>query len=54
MTRLKKYYPNHAVIASLMVDTRQEWETIIKEVQDAGADGIMIHSRQEDGKEILE
>jgi dihydropyrimidine dehydrogenase (NAD+) subunit PreA len=43
MQEVKKYYPNHAVIASLMVDTRQEWETIIKEVQDAGADGIELN-----------
>lgn len=40
---VKKYYPNHAVIASLMVDTRKEWEAIIKEVEDAGADGIELN-----------
>ncbi len=40
---VKKYYPNHAVIASLMVDSREEWEAIIKEVQDAGADGIELN-----------
>lgn len=40
---VKKYYPNHAVIASLMVDTRDQWESIIKEVEDAGADGIELN-----------
>ena len=40
---VKKYYPDHAVIASLMVDTRKEWEDIIKMVEDAGADGIELN-----------
>jgi dihydropyrimidine dehydrogenase (NAD+) subunit PreA len=40
---VKKYYPNHAVIVSLMVDSRKEWEAIIKEVQDAGADAIELN-----------
>jgi dihydropyrimidine dehydrogenase (NAD+) subunit PreA len=43
MTEVKKHFPNHAVIASLMVDTRQEWEDIIKQVEDAGADGIELN-----------
>ena len=34
---VKKYFPDHAVIASLMVDSRKEWETIIKEVAEAEA-----------------
>ena len=29
---VKKYFPNHAVIASLMVESRAEWEQIIKDV----------------------
>jgi dihydropyrimidine dehydrogenase (NAD+) subunit PreA len=43
MTEVKKHFPNHAVIASLMVDTRKEWEDIIKQVEDAGADGIELN-----------
>jgi len=40
---VKKYFPNHAVIASLMVDTRTEWEQIIKDVENAGVDGIELN-----------
>lgn len=40
---VKKYFPNHAVIASLMVETRKEWEQIIKDVENAGADGIELN-----------
>ena len=40
---VKKYFPNHAVIASLMVETRAEWEQIIKDVENAGADGIELN-----------
>ena len=40
---VKKYFPDHAVIASLMVDTREEWHQIVREVQNAGADGIELN-----------
>lgn len=40
---VKKYFPGHAVIASLMVETRKEWEQIIRDVQNAGADGIELN-----------
>ncbi|MCO4769725.1 MAG: NAD-dependent dihydropyrimidine dehydrogenase subunit PreA [Deltaproteobacteria bacterium] len=40
---VKKHYPNHAVIASLMVETRQEWKDIIKRSIDAGADGLELN-----------
>jgi dihydropyrimidine dehydrogenase (NAD+) subunit PreA len=40
---VKKYFPNHAIIASLMVETRAEWEQIIKDVENAGADGIELN-----------
>ncbi len=40
---VKKYFPHHAVIASLMVETRKEWEQIIKDVENAGADGIELN-----------
>ena len=36
---VKKYFPDHAVIASLMVETREEWNQIIKDAENAGADG---------------
>lgn len=43
MEEVKKYFPDHAVIASLMVDTREEWIQIINDVQNAGADGIELN-----------
>ena len=40
---VKKRYPKHAVIASLMVETREEWKDIIKRSIDAGADGLELN-----------
>ena len=40
---VKKYFPEHAVIASLMVDTREQWHQIVKDVENAGADGIELN-----------
>lgn len=40
---VKKYFPDHAVIASLMVETKEEWIQIIKDVENAGADGIELN-----------
>jgi dihydropyrimidine dehydrogenase (NAD+) subunit PreA len=40
---VKKYFPNHAVIASLMVQTRAEWHQIVIDSQNAGADGIELN-----------
>ena len=37
---VKKRYPKHAVIASLMVETREEWKEMIQRSIDAGADGL--------------
>src|SRR3979409_2137837 len=40
ITEVKKRYPRHAVIASLMVESNREaWHTVVKQVEDAGADG---------------
>ena len=43
ISEVKKYFPNHAVIASLMVETKAEWHQIVKDVQNAGADGIELN-----------
>ncbi len=43
MEEVKKYFPDHAVIASLMVETKEEWIQIIKDVENAGADGIELN-----------
>ena len=40
---VKKYFPDNAIIASLMVETKAEWDQIIKDVQNAGADGIELN-----------
>jgi dihydropyrimidine dehydrogenase (NAD+) subunit PreA len=39
----KKRYPKHAVVVSLMVETREEWQEIIKRSIDAGADGLELN-----------
>ncbi len=39
----KRRYPNHAVIVSLMVETREEWKDIIKRSVDTGADGLELN-----------
>jgi dihydropyrimidine dehydrogenase (NAD+) subunit PreA len=44
ITEVKKRYPNHAVIASLMVESKREaWHEIVKRTEDAGADGIELN-----------
>ena len=43
ISEVKKYFPDNAVIASLMVETRKEWEQIVKDVENAGADGIELN-----------
>ncbi len=41
---VKKRFPKHAVIASLMVDSRREtWHDIVKRTEDAGADGLELN-----------
>ena len=40
---VKKRYPKHAVVVSLMVETREEWKDIIKRSIDAGADGLELN-----------
>src|SRR4051812_24127525 len=39
----KKKYPKHALIVSLMVETKEEWKEIIDKSQDAGADGLELN-----------
>lgn len=40
---VKKRFPKHAVVVSLMVETEQEWQDIIKRSIDAGADGLELN-----------
>ncbi len=40
----KKRYPDHTVIVSLMVESKQEaWHEIVKQAQDTGADGLELN-----------
>jgi dihydropyrimidine dehydrogenase (NAD+) subunit PreA len=39
----KKRYPKHTIIASLMVETKEEWKEIIRRAEEAGADGLELN-----------
>lgn len=40
----KRRFPNHAIIASLMVEPKQEkWHEIVKRVEDVGVDGLELN-----------
>ena len=43
IAEVKKRWPHHAVIASLMVDTRERWHEFVKRSADCGADGIELN-----------
>ncbi|HMO80819.1 MAG TPA: NAD-dependent dihydropyrimidine dehydrogenase subunit PreA [Pyrinomonadaceae bacterium] len=44
MAECKRKYPNHAVIASLMVESKREaWHEIVKRTQDTGCDGFELN-----------
>ena len=44
MAEVKKRYPKHAVIASLMVESKREaWHEIVQQAEDAGADGLELN-----------
>ncbi len=43
IAEVKKRYPKHAIIASLMVETKEEWKDLIKRSIDAGADGLELN-----------
>jgi dihydropyrimidine dehydrogenase (NAD+) subunit PreA len=44
IAEVKKRYPKHAVIASLMVESKREaWRDIVKRSEDAGVDGLELN-----------
>ncbi len=43
IAEVKRRYPKHALIVSLMVETRDEWQDLIKRAIDAGADGLELN-----------
>ncbi len=40
---VKKHFPDHAVVASLMVQSREEWHQIVRDAENAGADGLELN-----------
>ena len=40
---VKRRYPKHAIVVSLMVESREEWRDIVGKVIDAGADGLELN-----------
>src|ERR1700761_1916398 len=44
LANVKKGYPYHAIIASLMVESKREaWHEIVQRAEDAGADGLELN-----------
>src|SRR2546422_2356707 len=44
MAEVKRNYPKHALIASLMVESKQKaWHKMVKQTEDTGADGIELN-----------
>ncbi|MDH5491701.1 MAG: NAD-dependent dihydropyrimidine dehydrogenase subunit PreA [Myxococcales bacterium] len=43
MAQVKRRYPKHVLVASLMVDTKAEWQEIIKKVEDVGCDALELN-----------
>jgi dihydropyrimidine dehydrogenase (NAD+) subunit PreA len=44
IAEVKRRYPKHAVIASLMVESKREaWHDIVQRAEDAGADGLELN-----------
>ena len=43
MEAVKRRYPKHALIASLMFETREEWKDIIRKVEDVGCDALELN-----------
>ncbi len=39
LEQVKKEFPDHAVVTSLMVESKKDWEEIIKACEEAGSDG---------------
>ncbi|MDQ3263367.1 MAG: NAD-dependent dihydropyrimidine dehydrogenase subunit PreA [Myxococcota bacterium] len=43
IAEVKRRYPKHVIIASLMVETRENWREIVKKAEDSGADGLELN-----------
>ena len=40
---VKRRYPKHALVASLMTETKEDWKTLIRKVEDSGCDGLELN-----------
>src|ERR1700679_3452625 len=40
---VKRRYPKHVVIASLMTESKNDWKTLIRKVEDSGCDGLELN-----------
>ena len=43
IAEVKKRWPHHPIVASLMVDTRERWHEFARRSEDAGADGVELN-----------
>ncbi len=43
MAEVKRRYPRHALLASIMADSRDEWQELIRRVEDTGVDGLELN-----------
>lgn len=43
IAEVKKRYPHNVIVVSLMVETREEWRSIIQRSEDAGADALELN-----------
>ena len=44
LAEVKKYYPYHPIVASLMVESKREaWHEIVQRAEDAGVDGLELN-----------
>ena len=40
---VKRRYPKHAVVISLMTETKRDWKALIEKVEDTGCDGLELN-----------
>lgn len=43
MAEVKKNWPNHAVVASIMADKQEEWAELVRRCEDHGADALELN-----------
>src|SRR5580698_38914 len=43
LREVKRRYPAHALVVSLMAETKNDWKVIIQKVEDTGCDGLELN-----------